>query len=87
MKSGPKNTKLHQLRSYRRLLRPQKDLKAFFGPLFGVLGILGIVSIVISGGTTGRQGVMPEYETNAVRICLLSLASAMRLRSKLIKQQ
>ena len=65
MKSAPKRGK-YRTRDYTRVLRPQKDLRAFFAPLTIVIGLLAVVSVVVSGGTVGVGGVMPEYETTAV---------------------
>jgi hypothetical protein len=67
MLSG-KKTPRHQTREYRRLLRPQKDLRAFFGPLAVTIGVLSLVALAVGGAyTTGRRGVLPQYETSAVR--------------------
>ena len=67
MLSGKKTSRRHQTREYRRLLRPQKDLSAFFGPLAVVIGLLSLVALAVGGAyTTGRNGVMPQYETSAV---------------------
>ncbi len=62
-----RKVKHHQAREYRRLLRPQKDLRAFFGPLVGVVALAGVVSLgVVTRYTVGRGGVLPEFETSAV---------------------
>jgi hypothetical protein len=67
MLSGKKLSRRHQTREYRRLLRPQKDLSAFFGPLAVTIGLLSLVALAVGGAyTTGRNGVMPQYETSAV---------------------
>lgn len=67
MQSAPRRKeKYHQARAYRRLLRPQKDLRAFFGPFMGVLALSGVVLLGLVAHTVGRQGVMPEFETRAV---------------------
>ena len=67
MLSG-KKTSRHHTREYRRLLRPQKDLRAFFGPLAVTIGVLSLVALAVGGAyTTGRRGVLPQYETSAVR--------------------
>ncbi len=67
MQSAPRRKeKYHQARAYRRLLRPQKDLRAFFGPFIGVLALSGVVLLGLVAHTVGRQGVMPEFETRAV---------------------
>jgi hypothetical protein len=62
-----RKVKYHQAREYRRLLRPQKDLRAFFGPLVGVVALAGVLSLgVVTRYTVGREGVLPEFETSAV---------------------
>jgi len=82
MKSGPKRGK-YRTRDYTRVLRPQKDLRAFFAPLTIVIGLLAVVSVVVSGGTVGVGGVMPEYETTAVPLPPenISLSSLMLSRT------
>jgi hypothetical protein len=56
----------HHAREYKRVLRPQKDLTGFFGPLVTTLALVGLISLAFTR-TVGLGGVMPEYETSAVR--------------------
>jgi len=55
----------HQRKEYRHAEERKKDLKAFFSPLSLIILCLCLVAYTASR-TTGRHGIMPEYETDAV---------------------
>lgn len=66
MHSGKKYPSKHRSPSVKHLHRVQRDLSAFFGPVAAIIGLLGLVSLLVGSSlTTGRDGVLPEYETDA----------------------